>query len=89
MNSKIKLYQELDKTLSNIKLIEMKIKKCEFFIEELLTNKPHFFQIKKYNNYKLDLDILYNDYNINNNILQKELLTLEKIQKQIQELSQS
>jgi len=27
MNSKIKLYQELDKTLSNIKLIEMKIKK--------------------------------------------------------------
>lgn len=89
MNSKIKLYQELDKTLNNIKLIEMKIKKCEFFIEELLTNKPHFFQIKKYNNYKLDLDILYNDYNINNNILQKELLTLEKIQEQIQELSQS
>lgn len=89
MNSKIKLYQELDKTLNNIKLIEMKIKKCEFFIEDLLTNKPHFFQIKKYNNYKLDLDILYNDYNINNNILQKELLTLEKIQKQIQELSQS
>lgn len=89
MSSKIKLYQELDKTLSNIKLIEMKIKKCEFLIEELLTNKPHFFQIKKYNNYKLDLDILYNDYNINNNILQKELLTLEKIQEQIQELSQS
>ncbi len=89
MNSKIKLYQELDKTLSNIKLIEMKIKKCEFFIEELLTNKPHFFQIKKYNNYKLDLDILYNDYNINNNILQKELLILEKIQEQIQELSQN
>lgn len=89
MNSKIKLYQELDKTLSNIKLIEMKIKKCEFFIEDLQTNKPHFFQIKKYNNYKLDLDILYNDYNINNNILQKELLTLEKIQEQIQELSQS
>lgn len=89
MNSKIKLYQELDKTLNNIKLIEMKIKKCEFFIEELLTNKPHFFQIKKYNNYKLDLDILYNDYNINNNILQKELLILEKIQEQIQELSQN
>lgn len=89
MNSKIKLYQELDKTLSNIKLIEMKIKKCEFFIEDLLTNKPHFFQIKKYNNYKLDLDILYNDYNINNNILQKELLILEKIQEQIQELSQN
>lgn len=89
MNSKIKLYQELDKTLSNIKLIEMKIKKCEFFIEELLTNKPHFFQIKKYNNYKLDLDILYNDYNTNNNILQKELLILEKIQEQIQELSQN
>lgn len=89
MSSKIKLYQELDKTLSNIKLIEMKIKKCEFFIEELLTNKPHFFQIKKYNNYKLDLDILYNDYNINNNILQKELLILEKIQEQIQELSQN
>lgn len=89
MNSKIKLYQELDKTLSNIKLIEMKIKKCEFFIEDLQTNKPHFFQIKKYNNYKLNLDILYNDYNINNNILQKELLTLEKIQEQIQELSQS
>ena len=89
MNSKIKLYQELDKTLNNIKLIEMKIKKCEFFIEDLLTNKPHFFQIKKYNNYKLNLDILYNDYNINNNILQKELLTLEKIQEQIQELSQS
>lgn len=89
MNSKIKLYQELDKTLSNIKLIEMKIKKCEFFIEELQTNKPHFFQIKKYNNYKLNLDILYDDYNTNNNILQKELLTLEKIQEQIQELSQS
>lgn len=89
MSSKIKLYQELDKTLSNIKLIEMKIKKCEFFIEDLQTNKPHFFQIKKYNNYKLNLDILYNDYNTNNNILQKELLTLEKIQKQIQELSQS
>lgn len=89
MNSKIKLYQELDKTLSNIKLIEMKIKKCEFFIEELLTNKPHFFQVKKYNNYKLDLDILYNDYNTNNNILQKELLILEKIQEQIQELSQN
>lgn len=89
MNSKIKLYQELDKTLNNIKLIEMKIKKCEFFIEDLLTNKPHFFQIKKYNNYKLDLDILYNDYNINNNILQKELLILEKIQEQIQELSQN
>lgn len=89
MNSKIKLYQELDKTLSNIKLIEMKIKKCEFFIEELLTNKPHFFQIKKYNNYKLNLDILYNDYNTNNNILQKELLILEKIQEQIQELSQN
>ena len=89
MNSKIKLYQELDKTLSNIKLIEMKIKKCEFFIEDLLTNKPHFFQVKKYNNYKLNLDILYDDYNTNNNILQKELLTLEKIQEQIQELSQS
>mgnify|MGYP006959215645 FL=1 len=89
MNSKIKLYQELDKTLSNIKLIEMKIKKCEFFIEELQTNKPHFFQIKKYNNYKLNLDILYNDYNTNNNILQKELLTLEQIQEQIQELSQN
>lgn len=89
MNSKIKLYQELDKTLNNIKLIEMKIKKCEFFIEDLLTNKPHFFQVKKYNNYKLNLNILYNDYNTNNNILQKELLTLEKIQEQIQELSQS
>ncbi len=89
MNSKIKLYQELDKTLNNIKLIEMKIKKCEFFIENLLTNKPHFFQIKKYNNYKLNLNILYDDYNTNNNILQKELLTLEKIQEQIQELSQS
>lgn len=89
MNSKIKLYQELDKTLSNIKLIEMKIKKYEFFIENLLTNKPHFYQIKKYNNYKLNLDILYNDYNTNNNILQKELLTLERIQEQIQELSQS
>ena len=89
MNSKIKLYQELDKTLSNIKLIEKKKKKCEFFIEDLLTNKPHFFQIKKYNNYKLNLDILYNDYNTNNNILQKELLILEKIQKQIQELSQN
>lgn len=89
MNSKIKLYQELDKTLNNIKLIEMKIKKYEFFIENLLTNKPHFYQIKKYNNYKLNLDILYNDYNTNNNILQKELLTLERIQEQIQELSQS
>lgn len=87
MNKKIKLYQELDNTLNNIKLIE--IKKCEFFIKDLLTNKPHFFQIKKYNNYKLNLDILYDDYNTNNNILQKELLTLEKIQEQIQELSQS
>lgn len=89
MNNKIKLYQELENTLNSIKLIEIRIKKCEFFIEELQTNKPHFFQIKKYNNYKLNLDILYNDYNINNNILQKELLTLEKIQEQIQELSQN
>ena len=89
MNSKINLYQELDKTLNNIKLIEMKIKKCEFFIEDLLTNKPHFFQVRKYNNYKLNLDILYNDYDTNKNILKKELLTLEQIQKQIQELSQN
>ena len=64
MNSKIKLYQELDKTLSNIKLIEMKIKTVLTFYNRFLS-KHKITKIEKIN-YRNNLDFFVYQYHLQN-----------------------
>lgn len=73
------LYLELNNTLDNIKYIELKIKKCEILMDGLSSCKPHFFERKKYLEYKNKLSEIKNEYSYNYSLFNKELVNLEVI----------